>query len=129
MKKFIPFIFSVLPLVSFSQANLEGFEIPNPENKNIVVKKLYSDTLSSSFLIQILDSVQLHKHAHHTEQVYVLGGRGKMKVGRRSFDIYPGSIIIIPMGTAHSVKVTESPLKVISFQSPEFFGEDRIILK
>lgn len=117
------------PALSFSQVNVGSISIPNPEKKNIVVQKLYSDSLASSFMIIVEKEVKLHKHAYHTEHVYVLEGSGTMTVGKKSFDISPGSVVFIPMDTPHSVKVKESPLRVLSVQSPEFFGKDRIMLE
>ena len=129
MRIFLLMVFIGICLPGICQVNLENFTISNPEDKNIIVQELYSDSLSSSFLIVVQESVKLHKHAFHTEQVYVLEGKGKMKVGKKEFQIYPGSLIFIPKDTPHNLVVTESPVKVISVQSPEFTGKDRIMLE
>ena len=65
----------------------------------------------------------------HTEQVYVLEGGGSMTLGDSTFSIKAGDLILIPMGTPHSViTTTDVPLKVVSIQSPKFDG-DRIWIK
>jgi mannose-6-phosphate isomerase-like protein (cupin superfamily) len=50
-----------------------------------------------------------------------------MKLGNATFKISEGDVIFIPLNTFHSVKSTgKVPLKVLSIQSPEFDGSDRI---
>lgn len=103
--------------------------IKAPENlENIHVQKISSDSLVSTFVIFIKEKVAMHKHAHHSENVYVLEGEGSMTVGEITKDIKAGDIIFIPENTFHEVTVTSSiPLKVISIQAPEFDGTDRIL--
>ena len=102
---------------------------PDVDFENIWSSKIFSDSLSTSVVIWIKNSVRLHKHANHTEHVYVLDGSADMKLGDENLSIVGGDLIIIPKNTAHSLKVTSpGPLKVISFQSPEFTGKDRVFL-
>jgi mannose-6-phosphate isomerase-like protein (cupin superfamily) len=103
---------------------------PNSEFENIHVQNIYSDSLSSSFVIWVKKSVRPHYHAEHTEAVTVLNGKGIMQLGDSFFKIRKGSVIIIPKGTVHSVEVTSrKPLLVLSVQAPEFKGKDRIFVK
>ena len=98
---------------------------PDSSNfENIYVKKISEDSLHSSFLIWVKSGVKSHYHAYHTEHVYILEGEGTMTLGDSTFKIKAGDLIIIPMGTPHSV-ITESstPLKVLSIQSPKFEGD------
>ncbi len=100
---------------------------PDSNNyENIYVKKISEDSLHSTYIIWVKKSVKAHYHAHHTEIIQVVSGKGVMTVGDSTFNIKKGDYFIIPMGTSHSV-VTSSkkPLKVISIQSPKFDG-DRI---
>ncbi|MFM9945832.1 MAG: cupin domain-containing protein [Bacteroidia bacterium] len=93
------------------------------------VKKLGSDSLSSTFLIRIVTEVKPHYHANHTENVIVVKGSGIMKLGEKIINIKKGDIIIIPKGTVHSVISTgKKALKVISIQSPFFDGKDRVMM-
>lgn len=96
--------------------------------KNIHVKKLFSDAKASGFVIWIKEKVPLHKHARHSETVYILRGKGDMRLGERLLKVKKGDIIFIPEGSPHSVRVTRGVLKVISIQAPEFKGKDRIML-
>ncbi len=98
--------------------------------ENIYVRPLYSDSLSSSFVIFIKKEVKLHKHSAHTEHVIVLEGVGTMVLGDSTFTIKRGDVVFIPKGTAHKVvTLSKEPLKVISIQSPYFDGSDRLMLE
>ncbi len=102
---------------------------PDTGYENIFIKKLYNDSLTSTFIIWIKKEVVLHKHDFHTEQVYVLEGEAEMRMGDEWKEIKAGDVIFIPIGVAHAVKVTSIiPLKVLSIQTPEFDGIDRIIV-
>lgn len=130
MKKLITLLFILIGISSFSQVtNLEKLE-PNEEYENIHVKKMYSDSLCTSFIIWIKKEVKAHKHEHHSETIYVLEGKGTMVVGKDTFEIKEGDFFNIPMNTAHSLKVTsKEAVKVISIQAPVFDGFDRVFIK
>lgn len=115
-------------LSTFAQLNTAVADIqPDAEFDNVHVKKIHTDGVSTTFVIWVIDGVKSHKHEAHTEQLYVLEGGGEMKVDDLQFVIKPGQWVLIPMGSWHSVKVTSGvPLKVLSFQAPEFQGKDRI---
>jgi mannose-6-phosphate isomerase-like protein (cupin superfamily) len=103
---------------------------PNRDFDNVWSEKLYSDSLSSVFCIWIKKEVKMHKHQFHTEQVYVLEGKAKMILGTTEFEIAIGDIISIPLKTPHKVIVMEGELlKVLSIQSPQFDGSDRLMLE
>lgn len=96
---------------------------------NIYNRHLFSDSLSSSFVILIKKEVKAHRHLLHSEQVCVLQGEGQMQLGDKSFTIRKGDVIFIPKNTIHSVKsIGTLPLKVLSVQSPRFDGTDRVMV-
>lgn len=95
---------------------------------NVYSRKLYSDSLASSFIIFVKKEVKEHRHAAHAEHVLVLEGEAAMTIGARSFKIKKGDLIFIPKNSWHAVKVTSAtPLKVLSVQAPAFDGSDRIL--
>lgn len=97
--------------------------------ENVFVRPMFSDSLVSSFVIVIKKDVKKHKHATHSEHVYVLEGTGEMLLGDKTITVKKGDVIFIPKGTPHAVKVTsKKPMKVISVQAPQFDGKDRIML-
>jgi mannose-6-phosphate isomerase-like protein (cupin superfamily) len=63
------------------------------------------------------------RHAHSvSEQAYVIvAGRGKMNVESTSFDVAPGTLILIEPGERHSIRsVGHEPLVYISATVPPF---------
>ena len=102
---------------------------PPPHFDNIYVKPLYSDSLSSSFLIWVKERVSPHYHAFHSEHVYVLEGQAIMQIGETEIIVSKGDVIFIPAKTIHAVKVSiGQTIKVLSVQSPGFYGKDRILV-
>jgi len=94
---------------------------------NIYNRPLYSDSLTSSFVIFIKKEVKEHKHVAHAEHIIVMDGEAVMKLDGKSFKIKKGDIVFIPKNTWHYVKTTSKiPLKVVSIQAPNFDGKDRI---
>jgi len=103
---------------------------PEKDYENILVKKLSDDQLQTSFMIWVKNSVKLHKHNHHTENIYVVKGKGEMTIGDQKFIIKKGDYFTIPKGTPHALKVlSHGPVQVVSIQSPKFVGTDRIFIK
>lgn len=97
---------------------------------NIYNKPLFGDSLASSFVIVIKKEVKLHKHLQHSEHVVVLEGSGNMTLGNKNFEIKKGDVVFIPKNTAHAVKSTgKQALKVLSVQSPNFDGKDRVLIE
>lgn len=104
---------------------------PNAEYENIHVQKLNSDSVQTSFVIWIKKAVKAHYHAFHTENIYVIEGRAEMTLNDSTFIVRKGDYLNIPKGSIHSVTKVygKKPLKVLSIQSPEFKGKDRIFVE
>ena len=119
---FIPFLFK-------SQDIISSINEMHPEKKseNIHIKTIYSDSSSSTFAIWIKQKVKLHKHIYHTENVLIDKGFGEFQINDSIYKVAEGDWIVIPKNTWHGVVVnSKSTMKVISVQSPEYFGKDRI---
>lgn len=98
--------------------------------KPLINQSLFSDSLTSSFAIEIKQEVKLHRHDRHSEHVVIMQGEGWMTLGEKQFAIHAGDVIFIPKGMPHKVKVTsKESLKVLSIQSPYFDGKDRIMME
>ena len=118
----IPFLFKSQDIVSSIDQILTDKEF-----ENIHVKKISSDSSSSTFAIWIKQKVKLHKHVHHTENVLIDKGFGEFQINDSIYKVAAGDWIVIPKNTWHGVVVnSKSTMKVISVQSPEYFGKDRI---
>jgi len=128
MKLLLLFTLTFLVNVSISQSvQSTGSITPSKDFENIYVHKIDGDDLATQFIIWVKDTVRTHKHENHSESVYVLEGEGLFYFEDTTFSIKEGDVIFIPKQTWHSVKVTSNnTMKVISNQSPAFYGEDRI---
>lgn len=130
MKKLIISLTLVLTLAAIAQIdpNLNNHKPPS-DYDNIHVEKISNDSNQTSFIIWIKKEVQLHKHEWHTENIYILDGKGEMTLGDEKFVVKKGDYFNIPEGTPHALKVLSSaPVKVLSIQSPFFDGSDRILI-
>lgn len=103
---------------------------PKEAFTNVKTIPLHTDENTSVFMIFVKQAVRKHLHQYHTEVITVLDGTGRMYLGGDYFDIKKGDHIVVPPNTAHAVITTSSkPLKVLSVQSPQFLGQDRIFLE
>lgn len=119
---FIPLIYKSQNIVSSIDQILTDIEF-----ENIHVKKISSDSSSSTFAIWIKQKVKLHKHVYHTENVLIDKGFGEFQINDSIYKVAAGDWIVIPKNTWHGVIVnSKKTMKVISVQSPEYFGKDRI---
>ena len=99
----------------------------NEDYENISITKLSTNSDATTFAIWIKKKVKIHKHINHTEHVYIKQGKGKFQLADSLYNVKTGDLIIIPKNTWHGVIVeSKNPMKVISIQSPEFFGKDRV---
>lgn len=104
--------------------------VPDKEYDNIHAYKVDTDKNKSAVIIWIKKGVKAHKHEYHSETLVVLAGTAEMKLGDNSYMIKAGDYINVPENTVHSVLVTSDvPLKVLSVQSPEFLGKDRVFIE
>ena len=130
MKKVLLAMMCLIALITLAQdiKRLSDVE-PEEDFENIWVKKISDDDEQTSFVIWVKQNVRLHKHEHHSENIYVLGGKGEMTINDEKFVIKKGDYFNIPKNTPHALKVlSSSPVKVLSIQSPKFEGKDRIFL-
>ena len=123
---FLFFIYTVSAQTIKSTYNLE----PEEEYDNIYVQNLDTDSLSTTLAIWIKLQVKIHKHVNHIENVYILEGTGEFTVSDSTYKVKKGDLIVIPKDTWHGVTISsKNPMKVISIQSPEFKGLDRVFKK
>jgi mannose-6-phosphate isomerase-like protein (cupin superfamily) len=104
---------------------------PPADYENVYSQKMASDSLQSTFIIWIKKDVKGHFHQLHTENIIVLEGKAEMLFNGKSIIVKKGDYLNIPFGTTHSVTrvLSRKPLKVISIQSPNFDGTDRVFIE
>jgi len=125
-------LFFCSPLFVMSQQIIPTDTLPTPSNlENVYSRKIADDSLQTSFVIWVKRHVTEHYHQAHTENIYVLEGKAEMTINGEKRIVRKGDYITIPMNTRHAVTkvLSRKPLKVISIQSPQFDGTDRIIIK
>ncbi len=126
MKFIRQFSLSLLLVAGYPSAATNINAITANNIDNIFVKKIADDTKATSFVIFIKKHVKPHLHKTHTELLYVLEGSADMQLGEQHISLTPGTFVQIPEGTVHAVTVTsDTPLKVLSIQTPQFHGQDR----
>lgn len=130
MKKLTIIVLCLITIIGFAQEIIELKDVkPTEDYENIWVKKISDDPNQSSFVIWIKKSVRLHKHVDHSENIYILGGKGEMIIGETKLQVKKGDYFNIPKDTPHALNVlSSSPVQVLSIQSPRFLGTDRIYL-
>ena len=130
-----PYILFTLFLMVFTKtvftqefvSSVEHIKPDDEEFENISVKQLSTNNEATTFAIWIKKKVKLHKHVYHTENVIVEEGKGDFQLGDSVYQVKKGDVIVIPKDTWHGVIVnSKETMKVISVQSPQFLGKDRI---
>ena len=108
-------------------SSTDKIEPINEDYDNISITKLSTNTDATTFAIWIKKKVKLHKHVYHTENVIIEEGSGEFQLGDSTYKVKKGDVIVIPQDTWHGVIVnSKETMKVISVQSPQFLGEDRV---
>jgi quercetin dioxygenase-like cupin family protein len=130
IKKLVIALIAVLAVAAFAQIDPNLKKLHPPKSyENIHVEQISNDSNQTAFVIWIKNEVALHKHEWHTENVYILDGKGEMTLGDEKFVVEKGDYFNIPEDTPHALKVLSSgPIKVLSIQSPFFDGSDRILI-
>ncbi len=128
-KIFIVWCYLIISSVGYAKQNLSTITAPGNFD-NIHVQPLGSDQYASESIVFVRKQIAAHYHAEHTELVYILAGTGIMQLGDEKSKNSAGDFIFITQGVVHSVQVTSDiPLKVLSIQTPEFKGKDRVFIK
>ena len=108
-------------------SSIQHIKPDDVEFENISVKQISTHKDATTFAIWIKKKVKLHKHVYHTENVIIEEGSGEFQLGDSIHKVKKGDVIVIPQDTWHGVIVnSKETMKVISVQSPQFLGEDRV---
>jgi len=74
-------------------------------------------------------NVKKHIHPNTDEIQYIIEGSGTMWVGNERKEFKPGTIIIIPKGTAHAgTMVTSGPVKALAIKIPPQAPDDTVFV-
>lgn len=76
-----------------------------------------------------IGNVAKHTHPKTDEIQYIIEGSGSMWVGNERKDFKPGTLIVIPKGTAHAGSiVTSGPVKAIAIKIPPQPKDDTVMV-
>lgn len=64
------------------------------------------------FRMEAGGGMPLHTNRVEHEQ-YVLSGRGRVRIGKETYDVRAGDVLLIPAGTPHSYEVLEAPFEFL----------------
>jgi len=78
--------------------------------------------------LRVAGGVKTHVHHRHDETVTILSGEGRMRLGDETRDVGPGTVLLVPRGTLHSLEVIAGPMEAVSVFSPAFDGKDRLFV-
>jgi mannose-6-phosphate isomerase-like protein (cupin superfamily) len=110
-------------LMALKHADLA--ETPNPEMHNRMLVNTEHATVA-------LQSGNVAKHIHpKTDEIqYIVEGSGAMWLGNERREFKPGTLIIIPKGTAHAgTIVSNGPVKAIAIKIPPQPKDDVVFLQ
>jgi quercetin dioxygenase-like cupin family protein len=112
-------------IVAATVVDLDG--VSPKTNNNIEVINLANTQDASSYIIFVRKDVRMHHHKSHTELLHVIEGSANFVLDGENRIIEAGDFIQIEPGQNHGVSsvISDAPLKVLSIQTPQFFGKDR----
>lgn len=101
------------PLVNYADVFKAN---PMPAGDKAQAIKIADDETTTLFLAKFAagGEVKAHFHKNHTETLYIIEGSGQMTLDGQVLEFKPGSVIHIPMGKVHAVKIGDKEL--IAFQ-------------
>ncbi len=117
-----PLTAAVIDLTALKHADLPT--TPNPEMNTRMLVTTDSGTIQ-------LQSGNVAKHIHPKtdEFQYIIEGSGSMWVGNERKDFKPGTLIIIPKGTAHAGSiVANGPVKALAIKLPPQPANDTVFV-
>ena len=113
---------AVIDLAALKHADLPATPNPEQHSKTLIV------TDNATLAIQT-GNVAKHIHRNADEIQYIIEGSGAMWLGSERKEFKPGTLIIIPKGTAHGgTLVTSGPVKAIAIKIPPQPKDDTVFV-
>ena len=108
-------------------AGMKHADLPTTPNPEMNAKALVV-TANATIGIQS-GNVNKHMHPKTDEIQYIIEGSGAMWLGNERHEFKPGTLIVIPKGTAHGgTLVTSGPVKAIAIKIPPQPADDVVFL-
>ena len=114
---------AMIDLASIKHGDLPKTSNPEMNTRMFVVTDSGTVQLQSG-------NVAKHMHPKTDEIQYIIEGSGAMWLGGERKDFKPGTLIIIPKGTAHGGTIVASgPVKALAIKLPPQPADDTVFLK
>ena len=113
---------AIIDLAAIKHDDLPKTPFPELTSKTLVVT-------DNATLAAQSGNVPKHIHRNANEIQYIIEGSGSMWLGNERKEFKPGSLIIIPMGTAHQGQIVSSgPVKSIAIKIPPQAPDDTVLV-
>jgi mannose-6-phosphate isomerase-like protein (cupin superfamily) len=113
---------AMIDLMAMKHADIPGTPNPEMNSKALVV------TDNATIAVQS-GNVAKHIHPKTDEIQYIIEGSGAMWLGGERKEFKPGTIIIIPKGTAHGgTLVSSGPVKALAIKIPPQPKDDVVLV-
>jgi len=113
---------AIIDLMAIKHGDLPTTPNPEMNSRGLV------NTDNATIAVQS-GNVAKHMHPNTNEIQYIIEGSGSMWLGSERKDFKPGTLIIIPKGTAHGgAVVTSGPVKAIAIKIPPQPKDDVVFL-
>lgn len=97
-------------------------------NENIKAVPLYHNERSSNVLVQVRDREPLHRHMDSDITVFMLRGKGEMRIGNETRPVKAGDVIHIERGVIHAyINRGPEPAAALVVYSPAPGPKDRVL--
>lgn len=103
---------------------------PLAPSDNIKAVTLVRSNHGAQLLVQVRDREPLHYHADSDITVFLLRGRGRLRIGSRDFPVAAGDVLHVPRGVIHAYinNGPEVAVAVVSY-NPAPGADDRVLIK
>ena len=114
------------PKVESVQSVIDRVKLKNPDlpirlfaqGKNVTVN-----------IVTPAAPLKAHYHSRHEEVIYIIQGKGRMRLGDKTWELKAGDIIYIPAKTVHAFTPEGGDCRALSLFGPAFDGKDRIFVR
>ena len=114
---------AVIDLAALKHADIPTTSNPEMNSRLLVV------TDNATIAVQS-GNVAKHMHPKTDEIQYIIEGSGSMWIGDERKEFKPGTLLIIPKGTAHAGTIVASgPVKALAIKIPPQPADDVVLLK
>lgn len=114
---------AMIDLMSLKHGDLPTTSNPEMNSRSLVTTDNATVAIQSG-------NVAKHMHPKTNEIQYIIEGSGAMWLGDERKEFKPGTLIIIPKGTAHAgTLVASGPVKALVIKIPPQPSDDTVFLK